>query len=481
MTDAEAEDRKAKLPIDPAEFLEGILDRGGHKCDPRNEGKYIDSPTLDSIEERELVADEEIFIQRLCEHQYRTEKAAYIRMQAEQGGAIPYLFDDIFTVSLSTISEPASFLSRSFGLIIEDIAHVLIDALLPSLEARNISQLLLSAVASVNKLCSYKVYNNDLLLQNMICCKRVEAERREDSSQYGRSFPVVSADLKASTRPLRGEATEYSFENDVVDTYTQWRNYPPGPSYADSTPTTDDSSCVEDVPSIVIIDLEQCIHTSDPFMLQFNVKNLLGAFEQALESSDGQVGRYRHIWTYFDARYNETVSNQFLRDLFFDILWSSLRATASLKDFIRRSEISQRARRIYEEERKANSDRSNQEWWRVVIRRFARELYNDDPSRAESLFAQVLDCCEKMRKGEVCYLFDIGDRDRNSLYETSETLSDDSCKRDPDQTLTDSEFYHSKYETFLRSALVQSIFLESEDAWKSLPGPRPVYFPKASV
>jgi hypothetical protein len=170
---------------------------------------------------------------------------------------------------------------------------------------RIISQLLLSAVASANKLSSYKVYNNDLLLRNMIYCQRVEAERREDANQYGRSYPMVSADLRVSTRPLRGEAAEYSFENDVVDTCTQWSFHPPRPSYADSTPTTYDSLRIEDVPSIVIIDLEQCIHASDQFMLQFNVKNLLGAFEQALESSDGQVGRYRHIWTYFDAQEKE--------------------------------------------------------------------------------------------------------------------------------------------------------------------------------
>jgi hypothetical protein len=69
----------------------------------------------------ELVADEELFIQRAYVKLCRTEALAYKLLRHEQGRVIPLCFEEVVTSALQDIAKPDSFLTKCPGLVLKEI------------------------------------------------------------------------------------------------------------------------------------------------------------------------------------------------------------------------------------------------------------------------------------------------------------------------------------------------------------------------
>ena len=387
-------------------FLDFQVIVSGRYTEPDGEGGYLDR-SAQEVDDG-LIADEELFVQRLCFKLWRAEADSYRILQQEQGRAIPYCFEAVVHLAREGILEPKTFLTACPGLLLEGIRGCTVkDSLTCSskLPGQNIGPLLSKALITLNILISHEIWIGDLQLRNMILCTRSLGERRKDIEQY-RWLPSATERGDDEQDPesivcgdelptLEGCSTEMVTQDGEQGGPIIMSSFSQG--------TIDDETSY-----VVFVDLEQWYVEKDTHQLARMTPRLVKRFKIRCSALNIPDSVWRKTSWYIDGRFvnystlryraarGSTLlirvgkEHQRTHDIIIAALcWANTRPMDSMEKYSACYNISQRGWRIMREEIKRYRG-PKEDWWRRAVRRIAVELFSDDPDEVENRFKVFL-------------------------------------------------------------------------------------------
>lgn len=473
----EVDQRLRSLPNGDNRFDEFRKSISGRYTERDREGRYLDH-SAEEVDDG-LVADEELFVQKLCHDLWQAEAKNYRTLQQEQGRAIPYCFEEVVLPAFEGIIEPKSFLTRCPGLLLEGIRGCTVGEslrYLSKLPGQNIGPLLSKALITLNILLSHKTWLRDIQTRNMMLCTRSLGERRNDIKEYG--LTQSAAERGGDKQWARSIAC-----GDKMPTFKGCPTQVIHQGEQQSGPVILSSVWQDGLDSetsyVVFIDLEQWRVSNKTHKLSQMAVHLLRQFRNHCillgipkstwnEAALYMDGRFLNYYSSFKVQVSD--EHQRIHDIMMAALcWEPISPMDSMEKYSTCYNISQRGWRIMVQEmsryyevqqvwrRQEGSSRKEvclrlkeragkEVWWRRAVRRIAAELFSDDPNEAEARFASFLGAAAAT----------------NSLPEYPPNI----LSSTPQNSLS------SKGEISVRQ-----LFTKSQDTWRSIEGPPPIYIP----